>query len=201
MRQGSASGLSDGADYHTEAYLNSEKTVNMRTALPAWILVMAIAAGQPAGLAFDPPPAWHPRPAASAMRVAEFVVPRAAGDAEDGEVIIYYFGANGGSVDANVDRWIGQMQQPDGSSSKDKARRETRTVNGLKVSSVDVSGTYVAEMRPGSAERHNNPGFRLRAAVVETPRGPYYIKMTGPATTIAAADADFKALLASLRAG
>jgi hypothetical protein len=173
----------------------------MRTALPAWILVTAMAAGQPAGLAFDPPPAWQSRPAASAMRVAEFVVPRAPGDAEDGEVIIYYFGANGGSVDANVDRWIGQMQQPDGSSSRDKARRETLTVNGLKVHSVDVSGTYVAEMRPGSTERYNKPGFRLRAAVVETPRGPYYIKMTGPAKTIAAADADFKALLASLRAG
>ena len=157
-------------------------------------------AGQAAGLSYTPPKAWQSRQATSSMRVAEFVVPRAPGDPEDAEVIIYYFGGGGGSVDANVDRWIGQMQQPDGAASQDKARRATRTVNGLKVSTVDVSGTYVAEVRPGAAQRYNKPGFRLRAAVVETPRGPYYIKMTGPAKTVAAADADYAALVASVRA-
>jgi hypothetical protein len=91
------------------------------------------------------------------------------------------------------------MQQPDGAPSADKARRETLTVNGLKVTTVDVAGTYVAELRPGATERHNKPGFRLRAAVIETPRGPYYIKMTGPAATMAAADADFRKFVAGLR--
>ena len=57
---------------------------------------------------------------------------------------------------------------------------------------MDLAGTYVAEVRPGATERHNKPGFRLRAAVIETPRGPYFVKMTGPAKTMAAADADFK---------
>jgi hypothetical protein len=151
-------------------------------------------------LTFTAPASWQPRPAASSMRVAEFVVPHVPGDSEDAEVIVYFFGGGGGgSVDANIDRWIGQMQQPDGSASKEKAKKEERTVNGLKVNLVDVSGTYVAEMRPGSTERHNKPGFRLRAAVVDTPGGPYYIKMTGPAKTVAAADADFTAFLASLK--
>ena len=65
---------------------------------------------------------------------------------------------------------------------------------------MDLSGTYIAEVRPGAAERHNKPGFRLRAAVIETPRGPYYVKMTGPAKTMAAADADFqRSRVAALR--
>jgi len=157
-------------------------------------------AGQAAGLSYTAPKAWQSRQTTSSMRVAEFVVPRVAGDPEDAEVIIYYFGGGGGSVDANVERWIGQMQPPDGAASKDKARRATQTVNGLKVDTVDVSGTYVAEVRPGAAERYNKPGFRLRAAVIETPRGPYYIKMTGPAKTVAAAEADYAALVASVRA-
>ena len=152
----------------------------------------------PGALTYTAPSSWKARTPASAMRVAEFVVPRAPGDAEDAEVIIYYFGGSGGSADANIDRWIGQMQGPDGSPVKDKARRADTTINGLKVSVVDVSGTYVAETRPGSTERYNKPAFRLRAAVVETPRGPYYIKMTGPAKTVAAADAGFSALLESL---
>lgn len=173
----------------------------MLTLFPAVVVVLGALQSPPApgSLGFTPPASWKARPAASAMRVAEFVVPKAPGDQEDAEIIVYYFGGTGGSIAANVDRWIGQMQQPDGTASKDNARREAQTVNGLKVSLVDVSGTYVAEVRPGATERHNKPNFRLRAAVVETPRGPYFIKMTGPAKTVAAADADFKKFVGSLR--
>lgn len=182
-------------------YQNCEKMVVMPTIL---LTVLAAAAAFQATashpLTFTAPASWQTRPAASSMRVAEFVVPHAAGDTQDAELIVYFFGASGGGgAEANIDRWIGQMQQPDGSASKDKARRDTQTVNGLKVTTVDVSGTYVAEMRPGATEHHNSTGFRLRAAVVETPGGAYYIKMTGPAKTVAAADADFKKFLASLR--
>ena len=173
----------------------------MRILLPAALIALASVqnAAPAAGLAFTAPSAWTSRPPASTMRVAEFVVPRAAGDSEDAEAIVYFFGGSGGTAEANIDRWIGQMQQPDGSASKDKARREVLTINGLKVTTVDLAGTYVAEVRPGATERHNKPDFRLRAAVVETPRGPYYIKMTGPARTMAAADADFKKFLATMR--
>ena len=153
----------------------------------------------PGSLAYTAPAVWQTRPVASRMRVAEFVIPHVAGDVEDAELIVYYFGTGAGTVDANIDRWIGQIQQSDGSSTKDKARRSSQTVNGLTVTTVDATGTYTAEMRPGAAEHFNKPGFRLRAAVVETPRGPYYIKMTGPAKTMAAADAAFAAFLGSLR--
>lgn len=149
-------------------------------------------------LAFDAPSGWKTRPAANNMRIAEFVIPRAQGDAEDGELIVYYFGTSAGTVDANIDRWIGQIQQPDGSSTKEKARRSSQTVNGLAVTMVDASGTYVAETSPGATAHFNKPGFRLRAAVVVTPRGPYYIKMTGPAGTLGAADAAFTAFVGSL---
>ena len=80
-----------------------------------------------------------------------------------------------------------------------KAKRDSQTINGLKMSMVDVSGTFVAEMRPGATERYNKPNFRLRAAVVETPRGPYYIKLTGPAKTVDAAGADFQKFLSTVR--
>ena len=130
------------------------------------------------------------------MRVAQFALPRAAGDAADAELVVYYFGGSGGTVDANIERWLGQMQQPDGKPSSAVAKRESRTVNGLKVTLVDVGGTYVAEMTPGSAQRHNSPNFRLRAAVIETPNGPYFIKLTGPSSTIAAAEKAFEQFLA-----
>lgn len=150
-------------------------------------------------LAFDAPDGWTTRPPASSMRTAEFVLPKAGGDAEDGELIVYFFGGTGGSVEANIDRWIGQMQQPDGRPSRDAARRAERTVNGLAVTLLDISGTYVAETRPGAAERHNKPGYRMRAAVVTTPRGPYFIKAVAPARTMERWAGAFESFVSSLR--
>jgi len=121
------------------------------------------------------------------MRLAEWNLPKANGDAEDGLVTIYFFGANmGGNAQANIDRWIGQFSQPDGKASKDAAKTSTLTsTSGLKITMVDVSGTYVAEVSPGSSEHFNKPGFRQIAALVETPGGPHFVKVVGPAATIA----------------
>jgi hypothetical protein len=151
----------------------------------------------PGALTFTAPSGWQTRAAASTMRVAEFVVPRAQGDAEDAEVIVYFFGGTGGSVDANVTRWIGQFERPQGAPAD--GNRTTFDVGNLKVTTVDVSGTYIAEVRPGATERHNKPNFRMRAAVVETPKGPYYIKFTGPASTVSGASAAFDTFLKSVR--
>lgn len=137
-------------------------------------------------LRFKAPATWVVEKTSSAMRVAQYKLPKAEGDKDDGSLVLYYFGATqGGTAQANIDRWIGQMQQPDGSSSKDKAKTDTMTVNGLKVTTVDVTGTYNAEMAPGSGTFHNDENYRLRAAVIETPKGNYFVKLAGPAKTIA----------------
>ena len=73
---------------------------------------------------------------------------------------------------------------PAGGSPKDRAKTETITVNGLKVTTVDVTGTYTAQMSPGSETRHNDANYRLRAAVIETAKGNYFVKLVGPAKTV-----------------
>ncbi len=151
------------------------------------------------GLAFTSPDRWMASGPASSMRVAQFTLPRAASDTQDAELVLYYFGGGGGSVEANIERWLAQIQQPDGRQSTAVARRDQRTINGLPVTLVDVSGTYVAEVSPGASARHNSPNFRLRAGVVTTAKGPYFIKLTGPATTVAAHEKDFEQFLSSLK--
>lgn len=153
-----------------------------------------------AGLRFSAPPEWTARQASSSMRVAEYVLPRAAGDTEDGELIVYFFGGSGGSVDANIERWLGQMQQPDGRASRDVATRSTQVINGLNVTTLDLAGTYVAEVRPGSGERHNKPGFWMRAAVVTTPKGPYFVKAVGPVKTMTRWKNALDAFMSSVKA-
>src|SRR5258708_5078869 len=99
-------------------------------------LVVALSSAA-ATLKFDAPPGWVSKPPASSMRVAEFTLPKAAGDTEDAALAIYFFGGQGGNVQANLDRWIGQMQQPDGKSSKALAKTTTMTSHGLGITVVD----------------------------------------------------------------
>jgi hypothetical protein len=173
--------------------IHHEKVIRRRgLVLMIWILLAA-------AFAFVTPQGWQKQASTSSMRVAEFMLPHADGDAEDAQLVVYYFGGSGGNVEANLQRWVGQIRQPDGKPSSEVAKKETRTVNELTVTLLDVSGTYVAETAPGSTERHNKPNFRLRAAVVETTNGPYFIKLTGPAKTVGKWDRAFEQFVSSLK--
>ena len=150
------------------------------------LLSLTSSAFQKSSLKFTVPAGWIEEERTSSMRVAQYRLPHAATDSEDASLVLYYFGqGQGGSASANVERWIGQMKQAEGASSKEAAKQEQLEVNGLKVTTVDVSGTYVAETAPGSGTFHNKPGYRLRAAVVETPNGSYFVKLVGPEKTVA----------------
>jgi hypothetical protein len=153
-----------------------------------------------AGLRYTVPSEWSRVPAPSDMRAAQFRVPHAVADAEDGELVLFFFGpGQGGSADQNVERWTGQFTQPGGKPSKDAAVVTIRTVNGLKQTSVDVAGTY-KPMPMGGASGAEKTGWRLLGAVVEGPGGPWFWRLTGPAATVGAAKPQFEALLASLEA-
>jgi hypothetical protein len=142
------------------------------------------AASQKSSLKFTVPPGWVEEERSSSMRVAQYRLPKAPTDPEDASLILYYFGqGQGGSTAANVERWVGQMKQEDGGSAKD-AKEERFETNGLKVTAVDVAGTYVAETAPGSGTFLNKAGYRMRAAVVETPNGSYFVKLVGPEKTV-----------------
>ncbi len=160
-----------------------------RTTPPAVGQTPASAAGE---LKYQEPAGWVREQPTSNMRVAQFKLPRVEGDSDDASLVLYFFGSGqGGAVADNVDRWVNQMQQPDGTPSKDKAKIENLTVNGLKVTTVDITGTYTAQMTPGAETQHNDNNQRMRAAVVETPRGNYFAKLIGPEKTVAHWDQSF----------
>jgi hypothetical protein len=156
-----------------------------------------------AGVTFTPPAdaGWLEEAPSSRMRAAQYRLPRAEGDARDAELVVFHFGGGGGSVEDNLDRWIAQFQQPDGSSSREAAKLEKKqTPDGLTAHLIDLAGTYVAETRPGSGERVNQPGSRLLGAIVETPSGPFFVKLVGPDATVRAANAAFLKFVDSFQA-
>jgi len=136
-------------------------------------------------LRYKIPEGWKVESPTSDMRAAQYKLPKAAGDIEDALLVLYYFGqGQGGPAQANIDRWINQIQQPDGQSSKERAKTGALTVNGLQVTTVDVSGNYSGGMSPDSAPANKESIYRLRAAVIDTPRGSYFVKLTGPEKTV-----------------
>ncbi|MBI3872138.1 MAG: hypothetical protein HY304_03560 [candidate division Zixibacteria bacterium] len=150
-----------------------------------------------AGIAWNPPAGWKagaPRP----MRAATYTIGTGDGAAE---CAVFFFGAGqGGEVKANIERWIGQFQQPDGSDSQSNVKLSSRDLSGLKATLIDLAGTYMASMGgPMSGQKESHPGSRLLGAIVEAPEGPVFFKLTGPEAAVAAARSDFDGLLASVK--
>ena len=134
------------------------------------------------------------------MRAATYRVPAAQGDPEDGECAVFYFGpGQGGTVEANVQRWISQFEQPGGTSSEGAAKIERQVISGLPATTVDLSGTYLASAGPMSPVKQRKPDFRLLGAIVDAPEGNLFFKFTAPAPTVAASAEEFRAMLQSLR--
>jgi hypothetical protein len=152
------------------------------------------------GLTFTAPPGWISETPASSNRKAQYRLPRAQGDAEDGEVAVYYFRGGGGNAQANVDRWIGQFTGPGGNSVEDAAKTMHSSVDGIPLTIVDVSGTYAGSMmmpmqQSGSTKDH----FRMLAAIAEAGNGPWFIKLTGPERTVARWESSFQSFLKSIK--
>ncbi len=150
-----------------------------------------------AGISWTAPPSWVSE-GSRPMRAATYRVP-AAGSGEAGECAVFYFGpGQGGDVESNLKRWIGQFEQPDGKSSEQAARINKETVNGLSATLVDLSGTYMAG-GPMAAVKEPRPGYRLLGAIVEAPEGNVFFKLTGAAETVAANAVEFRKMLNSVR--
>jgi hypothetical protein len=159
--------------------------MNLRSFGLFFSFVLLLAAETVAGLKWTAPAGWQAESGSRPMRAATYTV----GDAE---CAVYFFGqGQGGGIQANIDRWESQFQ---GSISK----TGKRTIHGLAVTTIDVSGNYKGMTGPGSGGGAPKPGFRMLGAIVENPAGNVFFKFTGPAKTIAANETKFNQMLDSV---
>lgn len=156
-----------------------------------------LSADSAGGLEWTAPTGWESQ--ARPMRAANYVVPAADG-AQPGELAVYYFGpGQGGSVEMNVKRWIGQFRAPDGGPADSLVKREDETINGIEVTVIDLTGTYLFKPFPMAPKAQERPGYRMLAAIAQGADAPVFFKLTAPAKTTAEAEAKFDAMLASLK--
>ena len=140
---------------------------------------------------FQKPAAFKSQPTEpGGMRAAQLEFADAKGTAE---AIFYYFGqGQGGGTQANVDRWLTSFQEP-----KDKlnSKVEKKKVGSSEVTYVEAEGTYMSGM-PG-APKTPQPGSKLLGAILESPNGNVFVRMTGPIATVKAADVEFRKMIES----
>ncbi len=145
------------------------------------------ASGQPQ-LAWDAPEGWTEAPSSS-MRDINFTF----GAEGKGECYVSRLANTGGGVVENVNRWRAQIGQP--------ALSEAEVGNLPKISVFDLPATYVtadgsfAGMGGGSVIED----ARLLGAILTTPQGALFVKMTGPREEVIANEEKFAAFCASLR--
>ncbi len=151
-------------------------------------------------ITYQAPTDWKPQPVTSSMRKAQFLIPRATGDSNDGQMVVFYFGqGQGGSVESNIDRWTGMFTTVDGKPLPiDSIKRVSHEVDGMKITTLDVSGHYVDTMS-GMKSTSANDEWRMLSAIVESPQGPWFFKGVGPIATMKAQEGSFKKFVESIK--
>jgi hypothetical protein len=171
----------------------------MRTRI-LWLLCLCsvtVLAESAAGVRWTAPAGWT-NEGSRPMRAATYTIAPASGDKASAECGVYFFGAGqGGTVEANLERWKGQFKGPDGKVAP--AQVATRAVHGLAVTTIDTAGEYSGMGVPMAASSAPVPGYRLLGAIVAGPGGNMFVKFTGPAKTIAANQQKFEQLLSSFQ--
>jgi hypothetical protein len=138
---------------------------------------------------FSRPARWDRIEVTSSLRKAEFRVrsPRAGPAAE---VIFFQFPpGQGGSAQANADRWFAMFKEP---REKLGARVERRTVGKWSLTYVEARGTYVGGQPPAKTP---SPNYALLGAIIESPDGNVFARMVGPADLAESAGAEFRSMI------
>jgi hypothetical protein len=150
------------------------------------------------GLTFEAPEGWRYQHPGMSMRRAEFGV---EGDSGTAGLVVYFFGNQGaGSLEANIERWLGQFKNPDGSAIT-STRLLERKIAGLDTTQVETVGTYLGGMGSGSPDSAaGRPGQRMIATIVKTPSGPFYFKFLGENQTVVENRKALEGLFESMKA-
>lgn len=125
----------------------------------------------------------------------EFRVPPPDDVAAPGRVTVM---AAGGSIEANIERWKKQFR-PDEAAPDGNATVEQKTIAGIKVHLVDLTGTFLDRRGP-FAPAKERPDYRMLGAIIPTPDdGTFFVKFTGPRKTVGQHEEKFAAMIDSLQ--
>src|SRR5437773_2653611 len=112
---------------------------------------IGVLAESAAGVRWTAPAGWT-NEGARPMRAATYLIGPSSGDKAGAECAVYFFGAGqGGSVEANVDRWKGQFKGPGGKPATAKlAKRTIHCLTDTTTDAMDADWMMGGPMAAGS---------------------------------------------------
>ncbi len=118
-------------------------------------------------------------------RIAQFTLPKDKDDKYDAEMYVFYFKGSGGDAKSNVERWKGQFTAAEGK--KVESKVEDMKVGDTPVTYADIQGTYKYKKQPFNPNEKEElrPDYRLIGVIFDAKDGPYFIRLIGPAKTVA----------------
>jgi hypothetical protein len=145
-----------------------------------------------AGVHWNVPQGWIAQ-AKQQMRAATYMAPAPKEGLEPGDCGVFYFGSGqGGTVEDNLNRWISQFEKGG------KHEFSGKETNGLRVTTIQIAGTYLSPTGAMMESKDKKPNYRLLGAIVEAPQGTVFFKFTGPAQTVDANESNFNQLINSM---
>ncbi len=142
------------------------------------------------------PNGWKQEPPENSMRVAQFQAPAAPGK-EAGQSVVFYFGkGQGGTPEANIQRWESNFSGPGGKPVKAVVRKAKAA--GMPVTWAEMNGAYARGVGMGVAGAAK-PDQTLLVAIVETPKGNLTFQFYGPKQSVAAQRKAFEAMVNGLK--
>lgn len=138
------------------------------------------------------PGEWKKVQPRSRIVEVEFTIPEAKKGVGEGRMTIM---ASGGSLKDNITRWIGQFRTAEGKPLEGVEPKEVK-VGELKVTMVDLSGTYRDMPRGPFGPATELPDHRMMGAIIPTDgEGTYFVKLYGPEETMDKAAKKFKQMI------
>jgi len=178
-----AAGCSGGAKPTDEAEIPRAPAIDapVKAATPSEPYTKSVA-----GYEFTVPADWEAQPPKSEFVLGEFSIPGPGGTAR------LTLSSAGGGIEANLDRWKGQIQR----GPKDPEPRESEIEFARqKGTLLELAGTYSDMFSGGSPSKD----WRMLGVAVPLEGTNYFLKLTGPASTVDPRREEFLKFIASAK--
>jgi hypothetical protein len=148
-----------------------------------------------AGMKSKTPAGWKEEETTSEMRLAQFKLPKAEGDDEDAQLIIFYFRGGSGTAEQNMQRQLAKF------TGKPEVKIDKIKVGPHEAPYQDVKGTYLLKKRPFDPKDAGveKKDYRQLYVPLVTDKGDYYPTLVGPAKTVEKHKKEFEEFLKNFK--
>ena len=145
------------------------------------------------GFSFVKPAQWAWATPSMRFRQLQYSVPGTDGGGAAELIFSVFKQGDGGPVDMNIQRWVGQFRPTDGTDARVDQR--TATIAGNKVTILELEGSYA-----GMGAAAPRPGWAQFGAIIEAPGRNVYIRLLGPSQTVLENASVFEEMVTTMKA-